>query len=1039
MPRCARCGHENREGARFCDACGAVLQGGTEAGEQRKTVTVLFCDVTGSTALGERLDPESLRAVMARYFDAARLVVERHGGSVEKFIGDAVMAVFGIPVLHEDDALRAVRAASELRDGLHELNVGLERDYGTTLELRIGVNTGEVVTGTQERLATGDAVNVTARLEQAAKPGEILLGAETRALVRDAVVAEPIEPLDLKGKAVPVEAHRLVSIRSEAPSRRLGGAMVGRERELGRLQAAMAQAVADGSCQLFTVLGAAGVGKSRLAHEFLDGLDVATVVRGTCLSYGEGITYWPVVEVLKQLLGAEPELRLAELGLDSSVSRAIQAVLGDGTVVASVEEIAWAMRRLLEAVAVVRPLVVVLDDIHWGEQAFFDLVDHVADLSRDAPILLLCMARPELLDRRPGWGGGKLNATTVLLEPLAAADADALVASLLDGRPADEALRARILDAAEGNPLFVEEMVALLVESPGGDVSVPPTIQALLAARLDQLDPAERVVLERGSVEGRVFHRGAVQALSPDEAELLAPLTALVRRELVRPDQPQFPGEDAFRFRHLLIRDAAYDALPKATRADLHERFAAWIGRRGSDLVELDEVVGYHLEQAYRYRVELGPAGEAALKLSERAGERLAAAGMKAAARSDMRAATSLLTRAVDLFPSDDARRLTLLPFLGRALHEAGQWDRAQAILAEAVELARAAGDRRVAADGAVTLIHLRLFTDKTTSHEQVRRELADPARVFEELGDEAGLARALGLAGQLRFWAGEAASAIEDLERAAQHAHNAGDRLQEIQSLGYVLVASVHGPTPVEPALRRAEQLRDRVEGARQLQVTILRCEARLEAMRGRLDVARRLIAEAASLTDELGLEVSAAAVRSVAGEVELAAGRPAVAERSLRRAVEALERMGDQGHFVSVAPFLVDALFAQGRGEDAAPLIDRVAEWAMADDIDPQIGWRRLKAKLLAQRGELDGAERLAREATALAGRTDFVAVHAHALEDLAEVLRLAGRPQEAAAEIEHAIRLYTKKGDVSSAAGAQTRLENLGQPASVPLERS
>ena len=301
MLRCPNCGHENRDEARFCDACAAPLRKAAETGEQRKTVTVLFCDVTGSTALGERLDPESLRGVMARYFDTARLVIERHGGSVEKFIGDAVMAVFGIPVLHEDDALRAVRAASDLRDALGALNEGLQADYATTLELRIGVNTGEVVTGTEERLATGDAVNVAARLEAAAQPGEILLGAETRALVRDAVVAEPVEPLDLKGKAAPVSAFRLVSVGSDAPSRRLGGPMVGRARELARLQAAMAQAVADGSCQLFTLLGAAGVGKSRLAQEFLAGLDGATVLRGTCLSYGEGITYWPVVEVLKQI------------------------------------------------------------------------------------------------------------------------------------------------------------------------------------------------------------------------------------------------------------------------------------------------------------------------------------------------------------------------------------------------------------------------------------------------------------------------------------------------------------------------------------------------------------------------------------------------------------------------------------------------------------------------------------------------------------------------------------------------------------------
>jgi class 3 adenylate cyclase/tetratricopeptide (TPR) repeat protein len=991
-------------------------------------VTLLFCDVTGSTALGERLDPESLRGVMARYFDAARLVIERHGGSVEKFIGDAVMAVFGIPVLHEDDALRAVRAAAELRDGLGKLNEGLLREYGTTLALRIGVNTGEVVTGTEERLATGDAVNVTARLEQAAQPGEILIGAETRALVRDAVVVEGVDPMELKGKAAPVVAYRLMAVRSEPPSRPRTGAMVGRERELGRLRAALAQAEADRSCQLFTVLGAAGVGKSRLAYEFLAGLDGTTVVRGCCLSYGDGITYWPVVEVLKQLLGSTPEQRLAGLGLDPSASRAIQAVLGDGGVVASVEEIAWAMRMLLEAVAADAPLVVVLDDIHWGEEAFLDLVDHVADLSRDAPILLFCMARPELLDRRPNWGGGKLNATTVLLEPLAAADADALVASLLDGAPADDALRARILNAAEGNPLFVEEMVALVRESPDDAVAVPATIQALLAARLDQLDPVERDVLGRGSVEGRVFHRGAVQALSPDGSQLVAPLTALVRRELLRPDGPQFPGEDAFRFRHLLIRDAAYEALPKATRADLHARFAGWIAERAADLVELDEVVGYHLERAYRYLVELGPTGEAGRELSERAAERLGAAGAKAAARSDVRAATSLLARAVDLLPAGDARRRSLLPSFGRALFEAGQWERADAVLSEAVSEARAAGDRRMAAEGNVALTHLRLFLGSVISHEMARSELADAVRVFQEFDDEAGLARALGLAGQLRMWAGEAASAIEDLERAAQYARAAGDRLQEIESLHYVLISCVHGPITVTSALGRADLVGDQVEGDHRLKVTVLRARAVLEAMRGDFDVARELIAAAVALADQLGLEVDATGAHSDASEIELLAGRPADAERALRLSVAGLERRGDVGHLATVAPLLADALYLQGRPDEAMPLTELVARSALADDLDPQVAWRRVQAKVLAQRGDFESAEPLARKAIELAERSDYTDLHARAIEDLVEVLRLAGRSREALVELERATRLHEQKGNVVSAARTRALRELL-----------
>ncbi len=1026
MPTCSTCGHENREGARFCEACGAGLAGAPAAGgEQRKRVTVLFSDVTGSTALGERLDPESLRAVMARYFDLARQVVERHGGTVEKFIGDAVMAVFGVPVLHEDDALRAVRAAADLRAGLAALNASLERDYGTTLELRIGVNTGEVVTGTEERLATGDAVNVAARLEQAAQPGEILLGPETEALVRAAVVLEPVAPLELKGKAAAIAAYRLESVAATAPPRRFGSEMVGRSRELERLRSAMAQAVTDGSCQLFTVLGAAGVGKSRLSYEFLDGLDGAEVVRGTCLSYGEGITYWPVVEILKQLLGPEPEQRLAELGFDHGASRALQAVLGEGGVQTSQEEIAWAVRRLLEAEADRAPLVIVFDDIHWGEEAFLDLVDHIADLSRDAPILLLCMARPELLDRRPNWGGGKLNATTVLLEPLAAGDAEELVESLLDGAQLDHQLRGRILDAAEGNPLFVQEMVGLLKDSPDATVTVPPTIQALLAARLDQLDPTERGVLERGSVEGRVFHRGAVQALSPSEAELRTPLTALVRRELVRPDRPQFAGEDAYRFRHLLIRDAAYDALPKATRADLHERFATWIGEHGTDLVELDEVVGYHLERAYRYKLELGPAGQEGHVLASRAAGRLAAAGRRAANRGDLRAATTLLGRADGLFAPDDPERLAVLPAFGRVLQETGEWERSRSVLTDALSRARAVGDRCVAADATVALAHLNMFTDALTTHDEVRALLAEPAAVFEELGDEAGLARTLGLAGQLCFWAGHSADAIGDLERSAAYARAAGDRQQETQSLGYVLIASLHGPVPVTDALALCEEMESRLDGDRRLETTVLRCRSTLEAMSGQIDAARATVAEALALAKELGLEVGAAGVIADAGRVEAFAGDPVRAERLARPGLDALERIGNHGHWVTVAAIVADAVLAQGRLDEAEALVDRANEWAMKDDIDPQIGWRRIKAKILAKRGEFEDAERLGREAVEIAARTDYLENHALALADLAEVLELAGRPVEARAELEQALALNERKGNVAEAARIGARL--------------
>ncbi|HET8558785.1 MAG TPA: adenylate/guanylate cyclase domain-containing protein, partial [Gaiellaceae bacterium] len=497
------------------------------AREQRKTVTVVFCDITGSTELGESTDPEALRALLAGYFERMRGIVEVHGGSVEKFIGDAVMAVFGVPVTHEDDALRACRAAVEMRDALPELGVAG----------RLGVNTGEVVTGTEERLATGDAVNVAARLEQAAQPGDVLIGEETLRLVRAAVSVGDERRLDLKGKAEPVVAYPLLAVTGEL-ERTFSTPMVGRGRELQGLRDAFARAAADRSCQLFTILGSAGVGKSRLAAEFLAGLE-ARVVRGRCLSYGEGITYWPVVEILKQL-ATLPE---------GDAARPLQSLLGETELSVSAEEIAWAFRKLLEQEAQAQSLVVVFDDLHWAEETLFDLVEHVADLSRDAPVLLLCMARPELLERRPSWGGGKWNATTVLLEPLDADETEQLLSELGEVSPE---LHERIVQVAEGNPLFLEEMLALVRDSGGAQVEVPPTIQALLAARLDQLDPAERSVLEHGAVEGRVFHRGAVAALGDGDGEVDRRLVALVRKELVRPDRAQLAGDDAYRFRHLL-------------------------------------------------------------------------------------------------------------------------------------------------------------------------------------------------------------------------------------------------------------------------------------------------------------------------------------------------------------------------------------------------------------------------------------------------------------------------------------------------------
>jgi class 3 adenylate cyclase/tetratricopeptide (TPR) repeat protein len=988
VPICTSCGRESAGNFAFCPHCGAAFAETALPREQRKVVTVLFCDLTGSTELGETLDPEALRSLLAGYFERMRAIVERHGGTVEKFIGDAVMAVFGVPIVHEDDALRAVRAAVEMREVFPELGI----------QGRIGVTTGEVVTGTEERLATGDAVNVAARLQQVAQTGEILIGEETLQLVRDAVEVEALEPLRLKGKAEAVPAHRLRSVHGETGfSRRQDAPMVGRGREERLLGDAWERVVSERSCHLFTILGPAGVGKSRLAAEFLASLGETLVVRGRCLPYGEGITYWPVVEVVKQLPATETEA-------DAVAVETMRSLIGDGRLVTSSEEIAWAFRKLLEAVAVGQPLVCVFDDVHWGEETFLDLIEHIADLSRDAPILLLCMARPELLDRRAGWAGGKVNATNVLLEPLGPDETDRLIESLAD---LGEGLRERIREAAEGNPLFVEEMVAMVHDSPDGVVSVPPTIQALLAARLDQLDSSERGVLERGAVEGRVFHRGAVQALGPDEPQVVARLTSLVRKELVRPDKAQLVGEDAFRFRHLLIRDAAYDALPKSTRAELHQRFAVWLEEHGTGLVELDEILGYHLEQACLYGAELGTPDEA---VGLRAAERLAAAGRRAHLRGDLNATVNLLERAIRLRP-DSRREIALELDLGDALFWSGRPADAEALLRETAARAQAGNDARAALHARLVHLAVALYTDPEGRGAELLALAEEAIPVFEEAGDEQGLMHAWGGIGYVEHGLCRFGARNEAFQQALVHARLAGDErsAQNLESAigpGYVF-----GPAPVEEGLRWHFSR----HAERSARPGLLGARAILESMRGRFDEARALLRETLARGEELGQGTSGALLGEFSWYVEMRAGDPAAAERALRDSCELLDRMGERGWLSTQAGELGHVLCTLGRHDEAEEWARKSRELGGSDDIMTQMIWRQVLARVRANRGQVEEAERLAREAVDYGERTDMLVARGAAHLDLAEVLEAGGRRDEALEEVVKALELFERKGDL------------------------
>ena len=971
-------------------------------------MTIVFCDITGSTAIGESTDPESLRALLARYFERMKTIVESHGGSVEKFIGDAVMAVFGVPVLHEDDALRALRAASEMRDALPALGISA----------RIGVNTGEVVAGTGERLVTGDAVNVASRLEQAAPANEIYVGAPTVQLARGAVEVEPVEPLTPKGKSEPVEAFRLVAVTGLGAMRRaFDASFVGREREQRLLREAFDVAASDLACQLFTLLGVAGVGKSRLVGEFLRGVD-ATVVRGRCLSYGEGITYWPVVEAVKQLRPDEREL-------DPRVAGPLGVLLGaDG--VAAKEEIAFAVRRLFEEVARERPLVVVWDDLHWAEDAFLDLVEHVADWSRDAPILLLCMARPELLDRRAGWAGGKLRAATVLLEPLGREASDTLLGELAGD--VEPGLRERILTAAEGNPLFVEEMVAMLEASPSAEVTVPPTIHALLSARLDQLPRGERAALERGAVEGQVFHRSAVQALAPEDPQVPSRLLGLVRKELVRPERALLPDDDAFRFRHILIRDAAYDALPKATRAELHERFARWVDERGTDLVELDEIVGHHLEQSCRYLGELGVQAERARGLALQASDRLAEGGRSALARDDVRSAAVLLARACRLLSDRDERRARLLVELAEAQLGADDLHSAHDAAAEALELARELGDEHVDALARVQWLRARGQIHPEFSQEMASEELESVVSFLAGSGDVNGLAKALAVQGGVLFFMGRTALAIQTYERAAVAARRAGNVRLEAGVVAFSIGSMTYGPTPVAEAIAFADRA-----AARVLDPTgrsfLLQKRAMLEAMRGDFEAARDHYRRCKEIAFEYGLRLRQGVQTQDGAWIELLAGDAVAAEREVRQGYAILADIEETAFRSTNGAVLADTLLVQGRIEEAADAVADALALTPADDATTLGIARWVEGQIAALRGDYGGAIAAAREAVTLLERTDYVVQHADALVVLARVCEAAGESRRAVEAAQQALDLYERKGHLVGAAAARTMLDAFG----------
>jgi class 3 adenylate cyclase/tetratricopeptide (TPR) repeat protein len=1053
---CPNCGEENPERFRLCGFCGTALTAALPPQEVRKTVTIVFSDLQGSTSLGERLDSEALREVMSRYFDEMRAALELHGGTIEKYIGDAIMAVFGLPVVREDDALRAVRAASDMTRRLASLNEELNSVWGVTLRNRTGVNTGEVVAGdpaTGQRLVTGDTVNVAARLEQAAPALEVLIGEPTYELVRDAVTVEAVEPLELKGKSAHVGAYRLLSVKdvgeAERPHR---GVFVGRDVELESLKAVFRDAVAEHTPRAVTILAEAGVGKSRLMEEFGTALggDVR-VLKGRCLPYGRGITFWPLGEIVRQA---------ASIGDDDSPDQALERLntaiggAGEREVVERVasaigllerqfplEEVFFAVRRFFELLAQGGPVVTMWEDLHWAEATLLDLIERLATTAK-APLLLLCTGRPSFVEV---WQR-ELSGHTIELVPLPAEAIDRFIDGLLGESGIESEVRRRIVEAAEGNPLYVEQMLSMLIDhgvlrrTPQGwvattdfeEVPIPPTINALLTARLDRLPTEERAVVDVASVIGHEFAQDAVQELVPDtiRAETGARLAALARKQLVRRLDDRAADFPLYRFEHILIRDAAYGGILKRRRATLHEQFADWgdrINKARNRIVEYEEILGFHLEQAYRYLGELGEPDDHQRTLAARAAAKLDAAGRRAFAREDMPAAANLLRRALELREPGERARIELIPDLSEALTQIGELAWAEVFLEEAVDAAKRQGEPAIGAEARLArLLNARFAGGEEVNWcEEVLRELETAVPVFESEDDHRRLAKAYRLAMGaygISYRFGDAAAAAE---RAVRHAQLAGDARGAAVAASAYAMAALYGPTPVAEAIARCEQTLAETAGNRKVQAFVRLLMAPLYAMSDDFTTARRLYGEAWSDFQEIGATLYGARTSLQSAAVEVLAGDLPAAERELRRDYETLDRMGERYLRPTVAANLALVLCLQGRVTEAEEFA-RIAEDVSApDDVESQALWRSAKAMILAEVGDSAAADAAARAAVDLLKQTDALVQIADALSVHAGILGGRGNELERRAALEEAAALYARKGNVIGERSARQAL--------------
>ena len=951
---------------------------------ERKLATVLFVDLVDSTALVTASDPEVVRRRVTRYFERASSCIELHGGTVEKFAGDAVMAVFGVPQAHEDDAERAVRAAFAVLEAVDALD----------LEARAGVESGEVVVGDGDStFATGEAVVLAARLQQSAPPGTVTLGPGVRRLTAGAVDVEDAGPVEIR-PGEPVWTWRAKRV-LDARERRRQAPFVGREPELELLQNTYDRMLRDRRPHLMTVFGDPGVGKSRLIAEFADSIERATVLNGRALPYGEGITYWPIASMVKASAGITDDDPASEAFEKLRVSCESDAVadllgvalglLGATEGIGEDAEIAWATLRWAEELADAQPLVLIFEDVQWADERLLEVIENLARARRPIQMLLVCVARFELLDTRPAWGGGNPRASAIELAPLDAEESDELAALLLPaGDEENEEQRALLLEKAEGNPLFLEETARMLLEADLDCAAldrIPDSIQALIAARIDLLEPQHKRLLQHAAVIGRVFWRGALEHLAPG-SDVPALLEGLLERDLIAPvERSTIPGDRAFQFTHVLIRDVAYGALTKAERAETHRSFAGWVPP------ELVEVSAYHLDRACALLTELdgAPPGD----LAAEAAAALETAGRRAYGADAFAKARRLARRAYELDPTP--QRLYLAADSACQLGDLGT-------VASEMEQVRAEaahqGDSALEGRALTGLAAATLGRDGDPA--QSVRLARDALETFSD-EDVEGRATALRRLASAAWWTNDLRGAEGYTREALALADLAGRPDLRIDALGQLqwlleLQLELDAAEEVFNDRPAAEGVLARARAAHAL--------GSLRRMQGRLGEAAQCLVEARSLYLDVGASGDAAMCGLILGWMALVDGLAEQAESEFRDAARVFAANEDHGRLAEAHRALAEALVATGRIEEA----DRFATQARSEVSDHDLTSLRSTISTLgivrAAQGQDEEAERLLREALAMLAGTDYRLMEAEARVELARFLASRGRAEEAAA---------------------------------------